>query len=264
MNQITKLEYNLAPALTDDEKKYILSSVGDRIKNISKKDICTSLADLVSKAVFDAGQSIDELKLTGIINSIYPDLKQYFSTLTLKDIENAFRLGVREEYGIYMGVNPVTIFKWLKGYITDAKRSEAKKKQREYLESFTKRVVSDEEKKEIMVKACLDAFESVKRGENYNDVGNSVYSYLDALKLIPFTMERKLKYMEMAKSACKERMLNNLHSTKHPHEKNSIKERLKHIEFSSSTEVIIEAKKIALIQFFKDLIEMNNELKELL
>lgn len=262
MNQITKLEYNLAPALSEDEKKYVLSSVGERIKNISKKDVCTSLTDLVSKTVFEAGQTIDELKLTGLINGLYPDLKQYFSTLTIKDVENAFRLGVREEYGIYMGINNVTIFKWLQSYVQDAKRSEAKKKQRDYLESFTKKVVTDEEKKSIMYKACLDAFETVKSGKTYNDIGNSVYSYLDKLKLIPFTKERKVRYMEMAKSTCKEKLLNELKEEKSPYIKKSISEKIKNIEMQNTDEVIVEAKKIALEQYFKDLIEMGENIKE--
>lgn len=261
--QIAKIpNINFSPKLQQHEKDFIVAGTGKKIKDLTKVEICTKLADVLTKTIFDSGQSADKLKLTGTINSVYPDLKRYFTTLTLSDLEHAFHLGVRKEFGEYMGINPVTIFNWLRQYVQSAKRNEAKKKQAEYLESLNKpKPISEIEKENIMQTATLKAFEDVKKGVEFNDIGNSIYDYLNKKGMIPFTKERKETIMKIAQKNVKERLVNNLHTSKSLAEKNSIKNALSTIEKEAGNDVVVEAKKIALVEYFKELIEMNEILK---
>lgn len=252
---------NFAPTLEKDEKDFILAGTGKKIKDLTKSEICQKLAEILPKAIFDAGQSSDKLKLAGTINSVYPDLAKYFSNLTIDDISHAFHLGVRKQYGDYMGINPVTIFQWLKGYVQDAKRAEAKKKQSAYLDSINKpKELTQEQKDEIMNEAIKKAFDLVRSGNKYDDIGNAIYNHLDKKGLIKFTKERKEQIMIIAKKNCKEHFLNKLHLTKQQHEKNIIKEKMHMIEIENIPEAIIEAKKIALNQFIQECIDMEIDL----
>lgn len=266
MNQLITINY--APTLTNDERKFIECGVGKRVKELDKYDLSSFLVELLTKIKFEAGHKPEILKedeyqkLVAVVNSVYNDIKNYFSTLTKNDIQHAFHLGVRKEYGEYMGINPVTIFQWLRCYAADAKRMEAKKKQAAYLESLNSpKKLTEEEKYNIMNDAVKKAFEIVKSGKYFDDIGNAVYNYLDKKAKINFTKERKDGIVNLARVACKERYLNKLHYIKDSFEKNAIKEALKNIETQVTPDIIIEAKRIALNQYFSELIEMDLNLE---
>lgn len=266
MNQIAQINY--CPNLTNSEKNYIISGFGKKIKELDKKEVTSFLVELLTKIKFESGHKTevsneDEYKkLVALVESVYLDLKNYFSTLTLNDIKFAFNLGVRKEYGEYMGINVVTIFNWLKSYVQDAKRAEAKKKQAAYIESMNKpKELTQDEKDSIMKEACIKAFEVFKLEKKYDDIGNAIYNYLDKKVKINFTKERKDGIVKLARVSCKERYLNKLHSIKDSFEKNAIKEALKNIETQVTPDIIIEAKRIALNQYFSELIEMDLNLE---
>lgn len=257
-------QLNICPTLTNDEQKFIVASLNEkRIKVLTEQEIKAALTELIGKAVFEAGQSIDLPKIVGISNSLYPDLKNYFTTLSLKDIELAFNLGVRKIYGEFMGINVTTLFNWLKAYTSDPNRNEAKKKQNTYLIELNKpKEPTPAEIEKIMLGGCNEAYEAIKAGQYYDDIGNAVYNFIDRKNKIPFSAERKQQFMKAARQIILGQK-NDQFKTAKGLDINKIKKEIESLN-ENSNEVVIEAKKLVLNKYLIECNELGLTMEEIL
>lgn len=255
---------NLSPQLTADEKKIVEAGFTPRIKDVQDKEIYSELIKIIGKSVFEAGQVIEDSKLIGTVNSLMPDLKTYFSTMTLKEIEIACSYGVRKHYGEFMGINVTSIFNWIKSFMVDTQRQQARKKQADYILKLNEpKKLTEEEKQKLLTEGSLHLFEVFKSKGYVDDIGNATYNFLDSKGLIKFTIERKNQMVQEAMKSLKNYVSNQILTAVTQIERNSLKGQSEGFT-PKSPEVLVKAKKIALNTFFKDLVDTGMELSELL
>ena len=128
-----------------------------------------------------------------------------------------------------------------------------------------KKAPSPEQIEKMETDMILMAFEKFKKDRRYEDFGNHVYHKLDARGLITFTNEVKHGFMKQARQ--------NIESRNNPATASTLPERNKMLAFLEQLEagddtaeaaIRSEAKKIALVEYFRGLTEMGIEIKELL
>jgi hypothetical protein len=86
-------------------------------------------------------------------------LKKDFKHFGTQEIELAFKYGVRNKFGQFMGLNPRTYFQFLSGYESLEERIEAKQKE---LIVSSEPVLSKEQKDEILLSFARRYFEEYK------------------------------------------------------------------------------------------------------
>lgn len=116
---------------------------------------------------------------------------------------------------------------------------------------------SQAERERIMIEACKREFEIVKGGNIAFDFGNCVYDYLSKKGHIRFTNERKEKFMQMAKSRLMSDAYKKQNGTK-------VQDAIRAIESNKGNNIVVEAKKLALTEYFKQMIEMEIDINEII
>ncbi len=226
--------------------------------------IQNEVTGIVIKSYVDAGFSMDERVISVLVNEIISDLKRnpVFRVLTIDEVKLAFNLGVVNEYGEYMGINRKTYNQWLNGYIKSQDRKNATKKM---LPKPVEKVLTEYEKEKIVKEVALKAFEFFKINGDYKDYGNATYNYLDRLKLIPITKERKQKIKDEAFEFVILEYKNERDSKKDTIIRSIIDDSINEIELNKNDHrVIFQAKRMALVVYFKELVEMGMELKDVI
>jgi len=84
------------------------------IKNISIEDIRSEALKIMRNTYRELGQSPDALKLTSISYSLADDLSRDFKKMEMRDIWEAFRIGVRQTEVFHITVK--SYYKWIKDH----------------------------------------------------------------------------------------------------------------------------------------------------
>jgi hypothetical protein len=191
--------------------------------------------------------------------------------MRLQEIPTAFAKGIRKEYGEYYGLCVVSFELFIAGYLNSEERLKlAEQKNRLLIEE--KNEPTDDEKFNTAKNLCVDAFQSIK-GQNANRsislVALSIYTFLDSLELIDKdykmgimkeAMDLTVKNKEFELTFCndilKRRALGiELEILKENIEKDVITK----IQYE---DIVKTAKKIALNNYFRDLITNDDNLEE--
>lgn len=107
------------------QKSMILARNEKRIKEVEQDDIEDRIVNIIQTTFFEYGRRkpIDEHEIEAqkqddlvLSFTLIKDLQRDFKFLTIKDVENAFSMGVRGEFGKIIGVNVRTFYQWLKEY----------------------------------------------------------------------------------------------------------------------------------------------------
>ena len=116
-NIVTTKTIDLSTIEVDNlTKECYLSQLETKVFEYSDKNIVSEKIDTIINNTFAyKGQSpATEREYVFISNAVKEDIFHNFNLYTLKDIELAFKLGVRGEMGEYYGLNPKTFYDWLK------------------------------------------------------------------------------------------------------------------------------------------------------
>lgn len=265
MNKLARIpDLKLSPLLSQSEIEIVICKEGKKIKDLKRSEVKVFLSTLIVKTYQDCGQTAVEKDIELSVNEVLIDVLNYAGGFTIAQITHAFKLGRLGEFGEWYGLNSNTFQKWIRGYMGYSKRFDANKKQEAYLKELNKpKEPTAEEKKEFIKQVCLKAFEDFKEKGFVIDAGNASFNYLWNNRIISFTSQRttefKLKALEVVK-------LEKVAKMDNPELRKEIKKSLAEIEkkMLEHNEVLIEAKKIALNTFFKELMETETELKDLL
>lgn len=228
------------------------------VRDASDSEILITLAEIVSKTTFDAGntpKSSEEIK--ALIGSLLPDCKMFFKTLTLDELKLAANRGVRGMYGDMIGVSVASLSKVFNGYMADMKRQEAKKA---LIEANTPK---EEPPKEVSesewVRLSIEAFEKFKESGVYEDWGNIIYLFLERKGLLNYSNERKAEIKRIVEN----RELARLSAPLSMEEKRNF-EKLKDQLLSGSMDIKGKCRREALLIYFKELDEMGLAMEDLL
>lgn len=192
-------------------------------------------------------------------------IRNNFSDFSNEEISLAFEYGLAGKITVdlnhYHDFNVLYVSRFLnafreyrRGQLLIARKAEEEKALPEKAELTVK------EKEQIMIDAALKAFEIVKSGQLYDDIGNSVYNFLDEKKLIPFTKERKMEFLEEAEKKVKAMYEAEKYMKIDLRVINVLNKLIDEINCKSPN-VIVEAKKIALNELFKQMIELDEKLE---
>jgi len=189
MNEIQKYDtFPVAPFLLPDEKQYVLDNMtSPKIKEIEKKELVKMVQKIYAKCKIETHMNLkespeDEITIALLVTD---DLLKFFKTLTIKEVQKAFRNGARHLYGEYQFLSVALFFKWVQNFQSNAQRVMVLKKQRAWNESLQEKKLTNEEKKQLIIDGIRKNFGLHKAGEYYNDLNNHCYDYLDTNGLIP-------------------------------------------------------------------------------
>ncbi len=263
MNEIVK--YHGLPPL---EKKIIESMFALKVMEATDDQLKDAVSSSVTNAMYNLGVKTPLYGTPEFDNAIQErmilesririDLKMHFQILTIEEIKNAFDLGSKGEFRTkpdeVLYLSPEKIYGWFKAYKFGVKR-EASKKLVEVIQREEKaKEITEEQKEKIVMIGLLSSFEAFKNTGEVTDYGNVKYDKLDQLGLIRFTVERKKEIYSLAEQ----------HLKASKQDDRDFMKGLKEMRSETQNLIKAEAKQMALTIFFKDLVEMEVELKDLI
>jgi hypothetical protein len=239
----------MAPGLSIQEKGIIEARQSLRITAIKKVDFEVALYEAITRVYFRLRFAMPlNNDIKAIVQLLITDLNIYATTLTIAEIELAFKNGCLGLYGEFHGVSNATLMKWVMNYMISNERKEAIKKQQDF-EKPEEKQLTQEEKDRIMMDAFEKAKKIFKETGTYNDIGNSLYKWLDKRGEIKFTKEEKWKFVEQARQKLLETV--DLLSAKDGEERRLFEKLIEEYEVKNSDPVIVEGMKIAFVEYLK-------------
>lgn len=187
--------------LPDNSRLYVSAKHESEV--ISKLEVGKAnevILSLITICLQDAGakDAADTKVKVFLTERLLSECKSKFATLTTGELQIALNEGVRGNYGQFMGINVATIHNWIKSYYAD----EARKISLNYFNHLLtmqndKPEPSPEEKKLIIQRGCIQAYEDFKRGEQ-TLIPKIIYDYLKEYFKIDWTREERFKIKEDA------------------------------------------------------------------
>jgi len=106
-------------------QEYVFAKFNKPIKNYNLLDLELLITKLIIKTLLEAGvsKSTNNDVITFLSENILKDLLEpKFNYLSVEEIELAFKKGVRQEYGVFMGINIQTLHIWIRAYLASKER----------------------------------------------------------------------------------------------------------------------------------------------
>lgn len=122
---LTVIENSVIAKMPATLQEYVAAKFRKQIHTHTDMELETRIKNLVIKTLFESGvkDSGDAKVISFLRETLLKDLRHpKFAKLTFEEVELAMQKGVRQEYGIYMGVNIQTIHSWLKAFIASKDR----------------------------------------------------------------------------------------------------------------------------------------------
>jgi hypothetical protein len=259
---LTRIEKEAS--FSPSELQYLQANNNVQIHIKKRSELEDEVSDLITTTFYELGQKIEAVEQMILVTKLKDELILHFRWLTMEEVKMAFMKGARKEYGDYFGLNIVTFHNWIRSFQSDKKRADTLIKQN-LLKQEVKKEPSAEELYQQSKAFALAAFETFKTEGYFNDIGNPVYEFLDSIQLIPFSIERKTEMFEQAKEKIKAKA--NPSYAVNANERTAFTLILEQIEANGKDvkeRIRVEARKIALNTYFKELIEMETELIDLI
>jgi len=124
---LTPQEVEATNEIPADLREYVIRRQQKIIKNLDESVIRYELLKIIAIAFTDMtpnGVSDDKI-LTFQAGLLREEIKGKFESLTLAEVKDAFKKGIRREYGDYFGLCPATYHKFIKCAFEDPKRGKA-------------------------------------------------------------------------------------------------------------------------------------------
>lgn len=264
-NELTTTN-KLPAVIIKSDNALVMALQGKQIGNCSKLEIVAVLSPALEKARFDLGNKIDasaEAKKDNIIflDSVLKDITLFCKFITLDEIPTILHNGSRAKYDepgkVFVTVSNVV--RWFMSYMTEQTRIDARR-ELERLKNPPPAPPTPEELEEIRVAMIDKAFTTYKSTRVYVDYGNSVYDAIEKYKPIPLTVERKKEIATKARLfliAEANRPAKNVFEQKRNRE---FVEAVSNGYTQAKEQIRIQAKKFALLAFFDDLIEVDEDI----
>ena len=252
--------------LAIEEKDIVVALRKPKLSEYGKDHLLTLVDGLIHKTHINCGYKADKEIINQYIDELVSDLVKYNGLLSFQEIEIAFKNGWKGEYGEFMGLNNKTFSTWVTAYRFGVKRANAKIAMQKAGENETKKPEPTEAEKEAIIReSAILKFNEFKTTGSFFGNGNVTYNYLDKKGALTFTKEVKAGFMESARNKLiseekiKKTDLSNVGKSK------AIDDFIKELEETEKhPKVIIEAKQLALTAYFIQLIEMDEELKNII
>ena len=260
MNEIQRGdEIDYHPSLTKDSREIVALSRDKQIRDMDNKGVFKAVNDAVGVAYAASSYEIkSDVDHRAMILITTEDLIKDFGYLTIREIQVAFRKGLRHTYGEFYGLSSITFYRWLTSFVKDTKRIDILKKQIEYDELREAKDLTPAEKLEISKQGVITKFNEYKVTGKLKDSGNASYDFLDLLEKIPFTLDEKKLIWQQAEKEL--RCENDPKRAKNADEKEKFENALKQLVKDKSP-IKHRSKIIALKKYFDQLISQKKDIK---
>lgn len=126
-----QLELEAMNKLSEHLKFYVSAKNEQKIINIERGEALRLIYTEIAKTIELSGENkkyvLENDQLKNIAKFIYDFVLEHYKGITLTELKNAFKLGISNEYGDFVGFGTVTFTKFIKGYMTSLKREQAMK-----------------------------------------------------------------------------------------------------------------------------------------
>lgn len=276
-NQLTKSDNQAINLMPIHLQKYALAKQGELISKMSVKFAIKSIYEVLAKALVDSGQNKAyekekvELVILNISENVYQLICDKYKSLSINEFKLACLNGSIGEYGDYFGINLKTVSDWLKGYLNDENKRKAMAEWNRLLELVVIQPKTDAQKDEIIVNGCIHYFEQYKQAGLLKQILVPVNSlcavFYDNLKskgLLIITKERKNELYDKALAEYKTDLEAKAKDRESSFKAEQIKPLLDSIVGNNNKTFANICKRMALMQYFDELIEMDQDLKDIL
>ena len=199
MNIIIHNEFDRLP---ESLRQYAINRVGKKpIKSMSDFEIKGHCLTIITKTFQEDGKfQVSEEMLRTQSQALSDELSGKFKDLTIDEVKEAFKQGIRGESGPYFGLCVKTYHQFLKHYYEKKERAEA---MRVYLDlvnqEASKEPLTKEQKYERMMLGVKTAFNEYKESGKLPFCPAPYYDFLwQELKLINWTPEQKSEIRQEA------------------------------------------------------------------
>lgn len=264
MSEIVKRDYQMG--LVHKLSNELEALTSEKIYNLPPLEVDKVLMTAVHKAYKDKGQEATQDQIDHVVDNLLESVLKSCPFIRIAEIPIAIEKGILGEYGEYFGLNVVTFTKFIKSHYESAERARNAKK----------KPIQEEEKKEPTAEDVLNAdkdlliraFETYKKVGYYEDHGNYIYRVAaKKLNLFNLSEERQKEYLSKGKERAIEYFKNELISK--PMERRRLNQCINEanelIKGSDGLKrVYKESLQLALMDWFKDLVEMETNIEDLL
>lgn len=246
--------------LPESLKPYAAIRIGKRcIKDLSEGEVKRACFEIINISFAESGQlKIDAPMLQFQSESLFKELTGRFKDLTLDELKEAFKKGIRGETGPYFGLCSKTYHQFIKHYFERPERAEA---MRIYLDSINGTLIPEkptpEQQKEIMIKGVKSALNDYKADGKLPYSPAPYYDFLWLeLKLIIWSKEEKESIKKEANQIYESKV------NKQKQERRITTQQAKDLlsNISSNQSYINTVKMVGLRRFFDMCIKTNYEL----
>jgi len=263
--------------LPEQLRKYALAKDGKIISKMPLKDAITSIYDTLCKVLVDTGngtmqkQDNVESVLITISESIYQLVCDKYKVLTVNEFKLACLNGSLGDYGQYFGLNLKTVSDWLKGYNNDENKKKAMAEWNRLVGLVSIQEKTPEQKDAIIVDGLIHYFNEYKNAgliqKFFLPVNSLCAVFYDNLKdkgLLVITKERKLEMYDKALAEYKADLEAKAKDRTVNFKTEQIKPLLESITGNNNKLFANICKRMALLQYFDELIEMDTDIKDVL
>lgn len=258
--EIRQKNYAVAHQLSNELEA--LSSA--QIRHVPLLEFESVVMQAVHKAFKDRGQfEIDPDTIDHIVNNLSADILKACPFIRIAEIPIAIEKGILGDYGDFYGLNVITFVKFIKSHYNSLNRANLAKQLP--VDTVEKQKPTEEEEKATKISLILKSFEAYKLNGFYQDYGNYIYKSLKEFNVFSFSEDQKLLYLSNAKRKVLESLKND--QVQKPFERNKIKQQIQDLEtLNGDTKAMVyrESLQIALMDFYKNLVEMDAEIKDLI
>lgn len=207
-----QLELEAMNKLPKHLKFYVTAKNEQKIINIERGEALRLIYTEIAKTIELSGENkkyvLENDQLKNIAKFIYDFVLEHYKGITLTELKNAFKLGISNEFGDFVGFGTVTFTKFIKGYMTSLKREQAMKEWNKNQIPTTKTPVTkffdqNMDLAKIFFEICEE-----KRAERFDTIYNhndtllhlpSIYDFLFENYQISFSDESKEILIKKAK-----------------------------------------------------------------
>jgi hypothetical protein len=190
--------------LQPSQKFYVEAKNEQKLVNIERGEALRLIYTEIAKTIELSGENkkyiLENDQLKNVAKFIYDYSLEHHKGITISELRNAFKLGISNEFGEYVGYGTVTFTKFIKGYMSSIKREQAMKEWFKYQTPTTEKPITKFFEQNLQIANYFFKVCEEKNSERFHTILNhednvmhlpSIYEFLYANYQISFTEESK-------------------------------------------------------------------------
>lgn len=205
-NYLPERYSGISPYLSPHELAFVKASHSIKLSELAQSDALKEIIVCMNIGFAELGQippgssSFNQQEhLVAMASLILTDLNFYFPQVTVAEIAQAIRKGIRHEFGEYYGYNVIAIHGFVEKYLESEERAAAMDRQNRYRQSQQEpQELTSDQQRQILVEGLKQCRETYKKTGRIIDFGNVNYQLLVDGGHLNLTNEEKQEIYEIA------------------------------------------------------------------